>query len=153
MNKVTIEIPNGKEAKWVNNVLTLVDKEVKHEDIRDKIKTFEDAAHIAIETPEGYGLLTEYERSVNIKSDTKAYIMLKLITYVLNEGWKPSLEEEEKRWYPCFAISNHGASSEYANFATSYAVKYYGSHMAFKSKELAEYAGKQFIDIYKSFLI
>ena len=39
--KVEIEIPEGKEAKWINGVLTLVDEKPK--DITDRIKTFTDA--------------------------------------------------------------------------------------------------------------
>lgn len=41
MKQITIEIPDGKEAKWVNGVLTLVDEKPK--DITERIKTFHDA--------------------------------------------------------------------------------------------------------------
>ena len=40
--KVEIEIPAGKKAEWVNDVLTLVDEE-KPQDVKERIKTFEDA--------------------------------------------------------------------------------------------------------------
>ena len=39
--KVTIEIPAGKKAVWVNGVLTLVDE--KPQDVTERIKTFADA--------------------------------------------------------------------------------------------------------------
>lgn len=42
MKELTLEIPDGKEVKWVNNVLTLVDEEVKYGDIRDYIKDWDD---------------------------------------------------------------------------------------------------------------
>ena len=42
MRKVEIEIPDGKMAKWVNDVLTLVDDK-KPQDLMGRIKTFEDA--------------------------------------------------------------------------------------------------------------
>ena len=41
MKKIEIEIPDGKRAEWVNGVLTLVEDTFK--DVRDRIKTFEDA--------------------------------------------------------------------------------------------------------------
>lgn len=41
MEKIEIEIPDGKRAEWVNGVLTLVEDTFK--DVRDRIKTFEDA--------------------------------------------------------------------------------------------------------------
>lgn len=41
MKKIEIEIPDGKRAEWVNGVLTLVDDKPK--DVRERIKTFEDA--------------------------------------------------------------------------------------------------------------
>lgn len=44
MKKVEIEIPEGKKVEWVNGVLTLVDD--KPEDIKERIKTFEDALMI-----------------------------------------------------------------------------------------------------------
>ena len=44
MKKIEVEIPEGKRAKWVNNVLTLVDEQPKS--IIDRVKTFEDACAI-----------------------------------------------------------------------------------------------------------
>lgn len=41
MKKIEIEIPDGKVAKWVSGVLTLVDE--KPQDIIERIKPFEDA--------------------------------------------------------------------------------------------------------------
>lgn len=42
MKTITIEIPDGKKAEWVNGVLTLVDD--KPQDPNEQIKSFEDAA-------------------------------------------------------------------------------------------------------------
>lgn len=41
MKTITIEIPDGKKAEWVNGVLTLVDD--KPQDPNEQIKSFEDA--------------------------------------------------------------------------------------------------------------
>lgn len=41
MEKITIEVPEGKEAKWVNNVLMLVDKEVEKQTPKTEFKVGE----------------------------------------------------------------------------------------------------------------
>ena len=43
MKEITLQIPEGKKAKWINGVLTLVDDKPK--DITERIKTFEDACN------------------------------------------------------------------------------------------------------------
>lgn len=111
--------------------------------------------------------------------DEIAYFKLKTIAKALNEGWKPQFTEDERRWYPYFwlytkeeydrlnadekkacrvvgrayssANVHGGVVYAIANFAWSYSHR--GSRLAFKSEELAEYCGKQFIDIWMEFLI
>lgn len=173
MRKVEIEIPDGKMAKWVNGVLTLVDDE-KPQNVMERIKTFEDAAKaVGIDDPE------EWEKQYSdLEPDVLAYLKLCIITKALNEGWEPKFIPGEYRWAPYFllytkeAIENMSAeimdrvvflSGNYANSycGVSCAVADYnfehmymssGSRLAFKSKELAEYAGKQFTKIYADFI-
>ncbi|MBR4177076.1 MAG: hypothetical protein IKQ53_06725 [Bacteroidales bacterium] len=65
-------------------------------------------------------------------------------------------EKKEKGILPCrvvgrssyYAHSNGGLAYTYAYCACSYSNTGVGSRLAFKSKELAEYAGKQFIEIH-----
>lgn len=65
-------------------------------------------------------------------------------------------EKKEKGILPCrvvgrsdySAYSSGGLAFTYADFASSYSYSSFGSRLAFKSQELAEYAGKQFIEIY-----
>ncbi len=110
-------------------------------------------------------------------TDIVAYLKLRIIVAALNEGWKPKYEDGEYRWAPWYRLytkaemeneldeeerrscrvvgrSYYGA---YARGGLACAVAYHdssvsstgsGSRLAFKSEELAEYAGKQFIDIY-----
>ena len=173
MRKVEIEIPNGKMAKWVNGVLTLVDE--KPQNVMERIKTFEDAvvelSNRAMNGDKDAGkLLDEWKiiiSSANSK-DLLAYLKLRIITYILNEGWKPEFEEViEPRCYPWFSLQtsrvvgrggNHvdavcGLFYAYKVNASMYSLSSHGSWLAFKSKELAEYAGKQFIEIYEDWFI
>ena len=166
MNK--IEIPNGKVAKWVNGVLTLVDE--KPQNVMERIKTFEDAvvelSNRAMNGDKDAGKLLDEWKIIIFTAESKdllAYLKLRIITYALNEGWKPKFEETERRYYPWFNLKTSrgggsagaGCGLVYANayYASSYSNTDYGSCLAFKSRKLAEYAGKQFIEIYEDWFI
>jgi len=171
---ITINIPDGKKAEWVNGVLTLVDD--KSKDVTERIKTFEDAYN---ELGEDHPLVKEYcWQNDDTSADLLAYLRLRIICAALNEGWQPKFTENEKRWYPWFYIYTKeeldkmseeersrvvGRSSSYsnangglvyaiANHASSNSFSDRGSRLTFKSEELAVYCGKQFIDIWTDFL-
>lgn len=175
--KVEIEIPEGKKAEWVNEVLTLVDDKPK--DVTERIKTFEDARK---ELGSDHPLVEEYEtitcRCGGLGDDIIAYMKLRIIAAALNEGWKPEYTKEEYRYFPWFILYTKEeideltdekkkfvlARSYYDSFAdggVAYALavddasvtySYYGSRLAFRNIELAKYAGNQFIDIWADFV-
>ena len=168
MRKVEIEIPDGKMAKWVNGVLTLVDE--KPQNVMERIKTFEDAvaelSNRAMNGDKDAGKLLDEWKIIIFSADSKdllAYLKLRIITYALNEGWKPKFEVNERRSYPWFQLkTSHGGNNAYAGYGLVYVYAYYafsssgtfyGSRLVFKSKELAEYAGKQFTEIYADFIL
>jgi len=151
-------------------------------DVRDRVKTFEDACE---ELGEHHAFVAAFriaEANGAFGSDIVAYLKLRIIVAALNEGWKPQFVAGEWRYYPWFwfytnqqienmdeedrenvcrvvgrAGNNAGAvgglvySSAYYVSAGSGAS--FGSRLAFKTEELAEYAGKQFIEIYRDFMI
>ena len=149
MNKIEIEVPEGKRAEWVNGVLTLVDEQPKN--VMDRIKTFEDAYNAL---GKEHLFVKEHNNAavIGCSADLAAYIDLGIIVAALNEGWEPTFAEDEKRWYPWFKIKDSGVAYADTYFGSSFSESIGGSRLAFKSEELAEYAGKQFIDIYKFFL-
>ena len=172
MRKLEIEIPDGKIAKWVNGVLTLVDE--KPQNVMERIKTFEDAvvelSNRAMNGDKDAGKLLDEWKIIIFSANSKdllAYLKLRIITYVLNEGWKPKFDENERRYYPWFKLKTSrvvgsGSNNENANYGLVYAGAYYaslgsdtdcGPRLAFKSKELAEYAGKQFVEIYEEYCL
>lgn len=181
MKKIEIEIPDGKEAKWVNGVLSLVDVE-DNRPITERVKTFEDACavlgenHLYVQMFQD--IYTKSEKAgANVNSDVVAYLKLRIITAALNEGWEPQFTSDEWRWYPWFRLLTKsdieelseeercrvvGRASHSANaygglvYAYAYDVSPYsgtdnGSRLAFKSEELAYYAGTQFAEIYANF--
>lgn len=110
--------------------------------------------------------------------DVVAFLKLRIITEALNEGWHPKFTEDEYRYYPWFYIytkeeydnfseeekrrcvgrANYNASASgglvysYAFYASSYSYANNGVRLAFSTRELAEYAGKQFIGIWADFV-
>lgn len=145
-------------------------------DITKRIKTFEDACE-ALGNEHPY--VKEYLSTVNINitQDLISYLKLRIITEALNEGWKPTFDKGEYRYYPWFfsytkeeydeldedekkkcrippKLNNHDdvKGYVYAGFAGSYSYSNGGVRLTFKTKELAKYCGEQFIDIWIDFL-
>ena len=177
--RVEIEIPAGKEVKWVNGVLTLVDE--KSQDVTERIKTFADACrelgsdHPFVKAYDGY--VSHIHRHNMNDYDLVAYLQLRIITAALNEGWEPQFTSGERRWYFWYdlitkeqydklsaedksRVVGRGGVSAYAYYGLVFAVAYYassfsltsyGSRLAFKSEKLAAYAGRQFAEIYADF--
>lgn len=164
-------------------LVNLYGKDVfKPADVRERIKTFEDAC----EALGNHAFVNQYRRIIEEQNppmdetakDLIAYLKLRIICAALNEGWEPTFANEEYRWYPWFVVYTKeeldrmseeklrrvvGRSSNiasafgglvyaYAYYASSSLHSYSGSRLAFKSEELADYAGKQFIEIYADFV-
>lgn len=114
-------------------------------------------------------------------ADLTAYYKLRIITAALNEGWQPKFTEDECRWYPWFWLwteeeledkddewKQNYALTEISDYDTEYTdlssahsnyspsdrlATCFGSRLYLKSKELAKYCGKQFIDIWADFYL
>lgn len=153
-------------------------------DIKDRVKTFEDACR---ELGNDHPLVIQYKLyneqmkgNFDYMEDLTSYFKLRIITAALNEGWEPQFTKDEYRWYPWYNLYTQeeidrmdedekkevglllwGGSALYGSLcglasaasyvAWSYSSSFFGSRLAFKSEELATYAGKQFIKIYANF--
>lgn len=128
-----------KEAEKLREIINAKD------DITGKIKTFADACIICGTTASAFNKATRA-----LCKDTIAYEKLKIIIRALNEGWTPDWSDiNERKWYPYFNAASFGfGDTDYVHWGTSA-----GSRLCLKSMELAEYAGTQFVDIYKDFMI
>ena len=81
-----------------------------------------------------------------------AYKKLKLITKVLNEGWTPNWNNNnERKWYCWFYMDKPGFRLGAADYADD--VTYVGSRLCYRTRKLAEYAAKQFIDLYRDLMV
>lgn len=149
--------------------------------VTERIKTFEDACEaLGDEHPlvkEYWGVVNV---DLDITQDLIAYLKLRIIAAALNEGWTPDWgNKDEYKWYPWFyiysekeynelseedkcrvvgrannyAFAHGGLVYAYASGVSAVSSTSYGSRLAFKTKELAEYAGKQFGELWATFLI
>lgn len=171
--KIEIEVPNGKKPEWVNGVLTLVDE--KPQNVMERVKTFKDACNeLGIE----HDKWVQDKKDLGLEADVIAYLKLRIIAAALNEGWKPQFTTDEYRYFPWFCLYTQSEidemseedksrvvyrSSSYANayggvayaytfYDSSYTYPYIGSRLAFKTRELAEYAGRQFVEIWADYV-
>ena len=154
MKEITLQIPEGKKAEWINGVLTLVDDKPK--DITERIKTFEDACE---ELGEEHQYVKAYREWMRVSfaecEDVTAYLKLRIIVAALNEGWQPTFDNKESRYYPCFCVSKIGfVYYNYNVFRTSSTTSFHPqARLTLKTEKLAVYCGKQFEDIWAEFLI
>lgn len=126
-------------------------------------------------------ILADYESNAcNIKNpQTLANMKLAIIAYALNEGWEPKFTTDEYRFYPWFsfytqkeidemdeedkgrvlgrsynyAYAYAGVAYSNANNASTFSYTNLGGRLCFKTRDLAEYAGKQFLDIWAEFMM
>ena len=95
--------------------------------------------------------LTKFLIKKHIKS-LIAYAKLIIIAKVLNEGWKPNYNDSnEEKWYPFFVVRG-GFRFHGTNYYCDRASAGVGARLCFKTKTLAEYAGKTYIDEYRDFM-
>lgn len=140
----------GSEGKLL--LENLFGKEVLNEKITDRIKSYPDAC-----AELGLNPLTEDDFENITPEDidaTYAYHQLTIIARALNQGWKPDYSNTSQyKYYPYFywqqeAVGGSGFSFHDCDYGASSV----GSRLNFKSRELAEYAGRQFQSIYNRFL-
>lgn len=122
-------------------------------------------------------LMTDLQFNSPRTPDLLAYIQLRIITYALNEGWVPQFTEDEYRYYPYFYLYTQkeidemseddkaqlllvggyadlgalcGLSLSISYDAFSFSSSSFGARLAFKSSELAKYAGRQFAALWSA---
>ncbi len=150
-------------------------------DITDKIKTFDDACKaIGLAGPEALPELLQEKYAAIVPSHIKAQLKLEIITLALNEGWQHIPDGKHWAYWPWFCLYTAGEIADmgkkgaeeraminatdvsdvfaglgYANSTDAWSYSYadVGSRLAYKSRELARYSGKQFIELWKEALL
>lgn len=146
--------------------------------ITERIRTFEDAVNAL---GNSHPFVREWRIGTNPSPDLEAYLQLRIICAALNEGWKPSFKGDEYRYTPWFRIYTKkgyeeldedekkrscvayqssyiasavgGMSYVFASDDAAYTFASIGSRLVLKTKELAEYCGRQFVDLWADYLL
>lgn len=182
--KILTNYPQISKEQVINEMTKAFGEEaLKPQDIKERIKTFEDAVNAI---GEDHPLVAQYKAITNaFKEDDNnlhlfAYTRIAIIAEALNEGWRPEYTENEYRYYPWFGLYTQeeydemndddkecwrfvGRSNSFAYasgglvcadavYGSAFSSTYIGSRLAFKSRDLAIYCGKQFIDIWINYL-
>ena len=163
---------NDKQKAVLNDIFG--EDTFKPKDIRERVKTFEDACTVLGINPDEWK-----NKHLMLDKDVLAYLKLRVIAKALNEGWYPKFTEDERRYYPWFyiitkekydnlsaeekrrCVGRAGGSAAacgglvyaYANSASSSSDANDGARLAFSNYDLAVYAGTQFIDIWADFVL
>ena len=122
-------------------------------DIKDKVKSFEDACKVLDITPSVpvvTGIPEKYQKPLI------ANYQLMVIAEALNEGWTPDWSNGEwDKWYPWFNMDNSSSAGRFSFFGSvgRNSSSYVGSRLCFKSEELADYAGTQFLELYRELFV
>ena len=148
-------------------------------DIKERVKTFADAVAILGHFNQA---VVDYHALCNTTctKDILAFAKLRVIVEALNEGWNPTFSKSEYRYYLLFNIyskekfdslseyyknrcsiirRSYGNPNAVDSFvcpfvydASSSSYAHPGSRLVFKTRELAEYCGMQFIDIWADYI-
>ena len=161
-----------------NALRTLFPDIIKNRTITERVKTFEDAVEeLPVEHP-FVQQWVKFNNSLfgskidKDNADLHAYYKLRIITAALNEGWQPKFSEYSARWYPKFylyskreyekecngrksdrsMIVTDNYDTEFTNFVFEQAIvdsfRSGKFRLYYKDPELAEYSGKQFINLW-----
>jgi hypothetical protein len=154
MKKIKIDVPKGHKAQFdeANGEITFVKLP---EDIKERVKTIDDAKAILGSDDLEVRILNILEKEMSTDNHVINYQRLVVIAKALNEGWQPDWQNcKWDKWYAWFEMgSSSGSGFAFDSADGRNAFSHAGSRLCFKSRELAEYAGKQFFENYKQFLI
>ncbi|EJW91753.1 hypothetical protein EVA_20133, partial [gut metagenome] len=88
---------------------TQVSKEnLRPVDVKERVKTFEDACNELGSEHPCVVAYNELQKAISKMANTEgtkdvtAFLKMRIITAALNEGWKPTFEEDEWVYYPCY---------------------------------------------------
>lgn len=150
MQTLKINIPDGFEIHSLDKFTGEVKfKEKGLKEVTERITTVDDVLSDNGWTHERFD-----EWTVNMTEDEKAYVILKFLAISLNEGWTPNWDNaSEYKYYPWFWMVGGPSGFRFLVYANWNSDSNVGSRLCFKSQKLAEHAGKQFVDVYRKFMV
>ncbi|MFD2599878.1 hypothetical protein ACFSQ3_13050 [Sphingobacterium corticis] len=112
------------------------------------MKTFEDACSaVGVDHEEFHN---QYK---SLPDDAYAYMQLRIISQALNGGSNMDYTDTDiYKYYPWFNSVGSSRGFSYRGYHYDASHSGVGSRLTYKSEEIAEYAGKQFIEIYNKYI-
>ena len=150
MNTLKINIPEGFVVDTFDHKTGEIKFKPQPKKITDRIKTLDDVVKAS-----GYNSLDQFDDTViDLDADERAYVILKLLAKSLNEGWVPDWDNSNQaKYYPWFYMDGGSSGFRFSGFDYWSSNSTVGSRLCFKTADLATYAGKQFIDVYRQFMV
>jgi len=127
-------------------------KEFFNQEITDRVRTVQDA--FRIENIDYEGFMLNFAKA-GVRQNFISTAILEVIAKVLNEGWKPNWKDSnEGKFYPYFVYDKEvgGCVFSDAHFDCANAITTLGSRLYFRTRKLAEHAGRTFIEEYNQML-
>lgn len=122
----------------------------ENQKITELVKNFKDACKLTgrPDVPDFSNL------PADMRKHFEAQYKMIVIAEALNEGWMPDWNNyNEYKYYPWFEMSPSSFAFDVSVYAAADANAGSGSRLKFRTRELSEYAAKQFIDIWKDIQI
>lgn len=172
-DNVNFDIANDEGKKVLQTISPQLEDKIKvSSSITERVKTFEDACHEVGINPTQY--MSKYKDET---ADVIAYMKLKVICKALNEGWSPAFIEGENYFQPSFSLFTEEELSEgidngfikmfdtigipnsvgdYNVFVFTDSIRFtsngltsnFLNSLCLKNRELADYCGRQFINLW-----
>lgn len=122
----------------------------ENQKITELVKNFKDARKLTgrPDVPDFSNL------PADMRKHFEAQYKMIVIAEALNEGWMPDWNNyNEYKYYPWFEMSPSSFAFDASCYDAACAYAGSGSRLKFRTRELSEYAAKQFIDIWKDIQI
>jgi hypothetical protein len=130
---------------------TLWEKKTLSRDITERVKSYEDACEVlGIEEPTKAIRVYTNQQSKNLAKLTARH-QQDIICEALNEGWEPDWNDTNQPKFYAW-IKHAGSGFAFCGYVGVLADSSVGSRLYFKSRALAEYLCKQFIDLHNQAL-
>ena len=148
MKPLKIKIPNGYEVDRFDEKTGEIKFKETPKDVKERIKTIDDVLK-----DQGIIMCDIDAMFENVPEHLKWQYLAEILCKSLNEGWQPDWDDSsEYKYYPWFYMGG-SLGFRYYGCADWDSFSDVGSRLCLKSSELAEYAGKQFTDLYQKFMI
>lgn len=122
----------------------------------DQLKTFDDACKVlGLDPTKAIPDLSSFQSrdQISITAYSKLVIIARAANQIANDGkeWIPDWDNGRYKYWPYFYSGSSGF--RFRGCVSWYSASNVGSRLCFISREVAEYVGETFVDVYKDFMV